>query len=380
MRHVIDLHGGLLRRGWDAKLIVSPKRLDDRYLDEIHALGRDRVEFVAMERAPHLSDMNAYRRIREVLRNMRGRRILHAHSTKAGLLGTLLYAEVSAMAYTPHAYRASDPSLTLLKQRALRGVEMTYSRPYDRILAVSSSEREYALACGIEEERVSCIPNGIHYAGRHMGQAARTARIHASQPITLGFIGRLVHQKNPLLFVETLAHLVERGFNMRAVVVGDGELRHEMKALAERLQVGSRIDWRGEVPGRDAIGEMDIMLHTSLYEALPYTLLEAAAAQLPIVATANHGSRSVMQGELAENIVPEATARALGDRVALLLQDGTLWSRQFDCLDQTAHEFSLETMVTKVEQVYLDLLSPGVQAPSLQRYMAPAVSRIPALI
>ena len=379
MRHVIDLHRGLLRRGRKATLIISRKRLDDRYRDEIYALDKEHLVFVDMERAPHASDVNAYFSVGAALKKMRGHRILHAHSTKAGLLGSLLYPKVDAMLYTPHCYRATDPSLTPLKRHALKSVEMAYSQPYDRIIAVSSAEREYVLGCGVDPDRVTCISNGIEYSGKTCG-ADRSDRMRSSGTITMGFVGRLVHQKNPLLFIDTLALLVRSGYEMKAIVVGDGNQKPEMMSRAEQLNVASRIDWRGEVPASEALNEMDIMVHTSYYEALPYTLLEACSYLLPIVATDNHGSRSVLQGELAENIVKEGTAEALSNRLLQLIRDRSLWLRQLDLLDQTAQAFSLETMVIKIEQIYLDLLSERLKVDrSMERYMAPSVSRIQAL-
>ena len=256
---------------------------------------------------------------------------------------------------------------------------MAYSQPYDRIIAVSSAEREYVLGCGVDPDRVTCISNGIEYSGKTSG-AGRSNRVRSSRTITMGFVGRLVHQKNPLLFIDTLALLVQRGYEMKAIVVGDGDQKPEMMSRAEQLNVASRIDWRGEVPASEALGDMDIMVHTSYYEALPYTLLEACSYLLPIVATDNHGSRSVLQEELAENIVKEATAEALSNRLLQLLHDRSLWLRQLELLDQTAQAFSLETMVIKIEQIYLDLVSERLTFDrSMERYMTPSVSRIQAL-
>jgi len=295
MRHVIDLHRGLVKRGWQSTLILSPRRLDDRYLEEIHSLEKDHVVFVDMERAPHPSDLSAYFRVSTALNRMGGRHVLHAHSTKAGLLGTLLYPEVEAIAYTPHAYRATDPSLSPLTRRVIRGVEMAYSQRYDRIIAVSPSERDYALDCGVNPARVTCIPNGIHFDGTDSA-SLRRRRARLPDTITLGFVGRIVHQKNPLLFIETLAHLVQRGYDMKAVVVGDGNLQREMMSRAEQLNVAGLIDWRGNVPAREALIDMDIMVHTRRYEALPYTLLEACDSLLPVVDKYNHVSRYVLKG------------------------------------------------------------------------------------
>jgi glycosyltransferase involved in cell wall biosynthesis len=376
MRHVIDLSRGLAKRGWNTTLIVSPRRIDERYLAEIQSLDQSQVVYVEMDRAPNTSDLKAYLALRSALKKLRGRRILHAHSTKAGLLGTALQPEVDALAYTPHAYRAIDPNLSPVTRRLLRSVEMAYSRPYDRIIAVSQSEREYTLACGVAPERVTCIPNGIDLKGIDF-DALRKRRLPASQTISLGFVGRFAYQKNPQLFVETLANLAKRGHDVKAVIVGDGELQGEMMALAERLGVAERIDWRGAVTASEALNDMDIMVHTSRYEAMPYTLLEAAAALLPVVATDNHGSRSVLQGELADNIMTEATAEKFGDRILQLVQDRVLWAHQLDLLEQTAHTFSLETMVANIEQVYLDLLAKRPELSKRpRRYMGPVISRI----
>jgi glycosyltransferase involved in cell wall biosynthesis len=376
MRHVIDLHRGLIERNWRSTLIISPKRMDERYLAEINSFDKDQVVFIDMARAPHHSDVSAYVRVNAVLNRMGGRRILHAHSTKAGLLGSLLSPEGVAMTYTPHAYRATDPSLSSLTRLALREVEMAYSRAYDRIIAVSGSEREYVLSCGVDPARVTCIPNGVHYKAND-ADVLRPQRSKLPEPITLGFVGRLAHQKNPLLFVETLACLVQRGCDAKAIVVGDGELRSDMMAHAEHLDVSGRIDWRGDMSASEALHEMDIMVHTSRYEALPYTLLEACACLLRVVATDNHGSRSVLQGELAGNIVAEAKPHALTERILQLVRNKSLWLRQLDLLDAAAHEFSLDRMVGKVEQVYLDLLTTRPElSRGMRNYLAPAVSRI----
>jgi glycosyltransferase involved in cell wall biosynthesis len=376
MRHVIDLYKGLSSRGWKTKLIVSPRRMDERYLPEVQSLDQEDMLYVDMERSPHFSDATAYYRVRSALKKMSGRKILHAHSTKAGLLGTLLSSDVDVTAYTPHAYRASDPNLAPLKRSALRAVEMAYSRPYDQIIAVSASERDYVLKCGVDPDRVTCIPNGIDLAGIDTDQI-RTRRSRLPHTITLGFVGRLAYQKNPQLFIETLAYLVSRGYDVKAIVVGDGDLRDELMSLAEQLNVAGRIEWRGDIPARESMNEMDLMVHTSRYEALPYTLLEACASLLPSVATENHGSRSVLQGELSENIVSQSTPEELSNRILELVQDKPLWLHQLHLLEQAANAFSLDNMVTRVGRIYLNLLAEHIEfSRSTNRYMSHAVSRI----
>ncbi len=120
MRHAIDLYKGLRARGWRVGIVLSPSRLEARYRGELDRLDQNDITYVPMQRAPHVADLRAYSEIAKLLSDGPGDTILHAHSTKAGMIGSLFHSRVRASVFTPHAYRGVDPtssrfSKTLLK-------------------------------------------------------------------------------------------------------------------------------------------------------------------------------------------------------------------------------------------------------------------------
>jgi hypothetical protein len=84
MRHVIDLYKGLKAKAYPVKMVLSPLRIESRYLDELGDLAKGDILYVPMRRAPHTSDVDALLAIRTILKALPPKVILHTHSTKAG--------------------------------------------------------------------------------------------------------------------------------------------------------------------------------------------------------------------------------------------------------------------------------------------------------
>jgi len=110
------------------------------------------------------------------------------------------------------------------------------------------------------------------------------------------------------------------------VVVGDGPLYAELVALAQALGVETRVRFVGTVPGEQVpayLRACDVFVLNSTYEGLPHVLLEAAAAGLPVIATAVGGTPEVLQdGPSAGQLVPPGDPDAL--KAAILSWIGRL--------------------------------------------------------
>jgi glycosyltransferase involved in cell wall biosynthesis len=356
MRHVIDLYRGLRAKDWRVQLVLSPLRLDARYRDELDRLEQRDIIYIPMDREPNARDLKACSAVAGVLDDARGEAILHAHSTKAGAIGALLHSHTKASVLTPHAYRGMDPTCPQFSRRLVRAAERIYSGRYDRVIAVSPAEMEYAKSIGVKEEVLRYIPHGLDTSRIAFPQIYRR-RAHLGRRLCLGFVGRLVSQKNPMLFIEVLAELVARGCDAHAIIVGDGPLRSEMARRAEGRGIAGRLDWRGEVPAVPAMEEMDIMVHTSVYEALPYTLIEACGALLPIVALDNGGSRALLGASMPENLASSAAPVEFATIIAALVRNNSRRVEQLGLLGAIALEHRTDCMVMKTEAEYRSLLS-----------------------
>jgi glycosyltransferase involved in cell wall biosynthesis len=166
----------------------------------------------------------------------------------------------------------------------------------------------------------------------------------------------MTYQKNPALFLDAFAIISKTLTDSSALVVGDGPLLGEMKAYAHKLGISERIIWAGAVSTIEWLGAMDMLIHTSRYESLPYILLEAAAAAIPIVAVANDGSHSIFHETIPEYVVSNGTAGNLAKRAITLLSNYEAVRHLTECGTRIAQELSIDTMVNKIIDEYEGLL------------------------
>lgn len=152
------------------------------------------------------------------------------------------------------------------------------------LIANSALARRRAVARGVREERIFLVPN-VTEAGALNGRDGGDER----SPVRLLFVGRLVEQKRPELFLRVLARANERlkGRRVEAVMAGDGPLAPRLRELAAdlRLPPGS-FEMIGEQSAMGGVyGQADLLMLTSEWEGTPNVVLEAMAHSLPVVAT-----------------------------------------------------------------------------------------------
>src|SRR5207253_5172567 len=130
-------------------------------------------------------------------------------------------------------------------------------------------------------------------------------------------------------------------------LVGEGELRGELEALARELGVAPSVEFLGnrdDIP--ELLGGFDVFAFPSLYEGLCPAVIEAQAAGVPVVATPVGGIRETVLHEETGLIVPVDDAPALADGILRLLEDRPLAERLAGEARRRALErFSVERMV-----------------------------------
>jgi len=355
-RHVLDLYHALTARGWSVRLVVSLARADRLFLEELRQVRPLDVALIDVKRYPHPSDLFALRALRHLTNPAGGFSIVHAHSTKAGMLARGLRSERVATLFTPHAFRGMDPEVSGLRGLGLRQLERAVASGYERVIAVSRAEFDYGLALGLPAGRLRHIPNGLDVqalAGRHAAGAGRPC----GPPFVIGFVGRLVHQKNPEAFLQIFHQLVLSGVDAQAVVIGDGPRRAELQRICEAAGIVQRVSFRGAVDAAPLLGQLDVMLHTSRYESLPYTLLEALAARVPVVAVDNAGSREILPADRLVRSTDDVAGFVAQTRRLLL--DPAFAQRVADDGLRRLQRYDVATMCRAIENEYESLLTAG---------------------
>lgn len=193
-----------------------------------------------------------------------------------------------------------------LRRRVLfRRVALT--GPATRVIVPSRTLRQVALdVWRLDPERVAYIPNGIdcaRFARPPDADAASRIGLQAGERV-IGTVGGLRPEKNFGRLIRALAAL-PRHLRVRLVLVGDGPERSALEAAARSCGVGDRVVFTGAVDRPDGLfGLFDVFALSSDTEQMPYTVLEAMAAGLPVVATDVGDIKTMVAAENRPSIVP----------------------------------------------------------------------------
>lgn len=171
--------------------------------------------------------------------------------------------------------------------------------------------------------------------------------------------GRLAEQKDPMLTLEVLRLLRERGVELVLHIVGDGPLLPAVREGATRLGLDSMVAWHP--PSQEMARwyrSCDLLLMTSVFEGVPYVVYEALAMGVPVVAPALPGNVEFMDNDAGILVKPRDDAEQYARALAQLLDDVELrQSMGARSRERMQRDFSLNTMAKRHEELYAQLLA-----------------------
>jgi glycosyltransferase involved in cell wall biosynthesis len=167
----------------------------------------------------------------------------------------------------------------------------------------------------------------------------------------IGWVGRLSTEKGPDVALEAFASLEDP--HARLLILGEGREQTALRQRADTLGVGERVLWRGVVPNADKLFRaFDGFLLSSRTEGTPMALLEAMAADVPIVATRVGGVPDIVDAQsawLVESLDSEAMARALDE---LLRQPDIARGRAERARERLKDRFAVDPWLSQYESLY----------------------------
>jgi glycosyltransferase involved in cell wall biosynthesis len=311
-RHVLDVARGQADRGHRVGLFVDSTtggpRADAALAELVPhlALGLQRV---AITRELSAHDFGALRFISRQIR-LAAPDVLHGHGAKGAALVRLAPSAPGAIRVcTPHGgslfYRPGT-----IGGGFYRSLEWLLKWRTDLFLF------ESVYVSGLFRAEIGRPPAMVRVVHNGVGDA-EFAPIEAAPGATdLVCLGELRPVKAFDLLIKSLAILKASGRPVSATIAGEGPQDAELRSLAARLGIGKLVRFAGHRPAREAFAMGRMLVMPSHTESLPYVLLEAAAAGLPILATRVGGIPEVFGPEASANlIVPDdvhALARAIG--------------------------------------------------------------------
>ncbi len=174
-------------------------------------------------------------------------------------------------------------------------------------------------------------------------------------------VGRLDHQKDPLLLLQAFALLAKRRPAARLVFIGDGVLREDLQRLIRRESLSHAVRLAGLKPRpqiADWLRAADLFVMSSAYEGMPMAVLEALGSGLPVVSTAvgevGRVVKTGVNGEVVDGREPASLAAAIERSLAVRERYAG-----FPCTSAVA-QYSPRELVSRIYGYYRDvLLRPG---------------------
>lgn len=280
--------------------------------------------------------------------------IVHAHGYRENILAGLgAYYKNIATVSTAHGW-ITDPVRTQIDLWALKALH--------RIIAVSPSVEEKLLAAGFKKDRVVLLMNGVDVAQFRKQPPRRSLQEQfgiSPETFVVGTAARLSPEKGIADLIRAAQQVVKKCPQVKFLIVGDGPERAALEKLTADLDLQSFVSFAGYQENvADFYHLMNLYASPSLQEAMPKSLLEAAACELPIVATAVGGVPQIVQPGETGVLVLTGDPQNLSTEIIRLIQNPGLGEQYGkNARERVCAKFSETETVKKLENLYAEVFA-----------------------
>ncbi|MFL5902051.1 MAG: glycosyltransferase [Solirubrobacterales bacterium] len=292
--------------------------------------------------------------------------IVHTHTAKAGFLGRQAALAVRPRPVVVHTYHGHvlEGYFGAAKARLYLELERALARVSDRLLGVSQATVDDLVRLGVAPpERFRVLPLGLDLdplaePDERLRAASRSELGIGAEEILLVYVGRIVPIKRLDLLLRALAQARESEPRLRLAVVGDGDERPQLERQAAELGIAADalfLGYRREL--RPTFAAADVAVLSSDNEGTPVSLIEAAAAGLPAVATDAGGVGEVVTGDTGI-VVRRGDVAALASALVEMAADAQRRERCGRVARQRALDrYGAERLLSDIDALYRELVA-----------------------
>lgn len=321
-------------------------------------------------------DLIAYRKIKKIIQDFKPH-IVHTHASKAGTLGRLAayHCGVPIIVHTFHGH-VFHSYFGKLKTTFYKNIERFLAKRSTAIIAISEKQKEELTSIHhiCNENKVEVIPLGFDLSKFQVNQAEkrkafRTRYDIQDDELVISIIGRLVSVKNHPLFLEALKIVSGKTTKkLRAFIIGDGEARETIEAKARSLDLSfsdatkerakTLLTFTSWIKDIDiALAGSDIISLTSFNEGTPVSLIEAQAANKPIVTTNVGGIENVVLPGITALLCTNNDIEQFASQLLKLVESNELQKQMAENgWKHVKEKFHYTRLVKDMEQMYRKLL------------------------
>jgi len=316
IRHILDIANGQAERGHEVGIVadsLTGGERADAALAEIAPRMRLGVYRLPVHREPHPTDVVFWARFSRLIRRLNPQ-VLHGHGAKAGVFVRLASRTANNIrVYTPHGGSLHYSPDTLAGAFYSR-LERALMNRTELFLFESAFARDtYQRVIGVPSGLVRCVFNGVT-AGEFDPVAL------ADDATDLVYVGEFRHIKGADLLVDAVAKLRSGGRAITLTLAGDGEETASLKAQIERLKLGDAVRFIGHVKARYGFSKGRLLVVPSRGDSMPYVVIEAAAAGIPMIA-ANVGGIPEIFASHTDALFKPSDVDAMTNAIAAVIDD-----------------------------------------------------------
>lgn len=284
--------------------------------------------------------------------------VVHAHTSHAHTLASLAAAPFGRWRRRPRVVVARRVDFSIFRRSFFGLNGLKYLHGVDAYVTVSEAIRRVLIGDGVPAARITCVHSGIDLAKIEAAPDRREqVRAELGVPpghLLLANVAHMADHKGQRYLLEALPAVLARRPDVVCAIVGDGELRQELEALAAKLGVTAAVRFPGfrqDVP--TILKALDLFVMPSHMEGLGTSVLDAMAAGVPVVGTEAGGMPESIEHGVTGLVCPVRDAGALARAILSLLDDPALARRLADAGAARVRErFSTEAMVEGTLRVY----------------------------
>ncbi len=341
--------------------------------DSLHILEEYGVKATLIEemkRTPNFfNDRKAYQKIKQIIREYQPD-IVHTHAAKAGALGrrAAKSMRVPVIVHTYHGH-VFHSYFGKLKTALYKFIERRLAKISTGIIAISEIQKEeltqqhtICQASKVKVIQLGFDLNRFHESLEHKRTETRQQFGLSEDEIAVAIVGRLAAVKNHQLFlnaIEAIAAKTEK--KVTFFIVGDGDERSNIEQRITSLKLPSTLkivmtSWIKDIasfnPG------MDLICLTSLNEGTPVSLIEAQAANVPILTTNVGGVKDIVLENETGFVVSNNSLSEFSEKLLFLIENDSIRKEMsLKGWDFVKSKFHYSTLVHNMENYYSELLN-----------------------
>ena len=355
-RHVYDLSVAMKARGDTVVVALGGNGILRQKLEDIgiktyaiNKLGRD---------LSITKDVGSFREIFMTIKHEKPD-VVHLHSPKAAGLGAVAsrLLRVPEVIYTVHGW-AFNENRPLYQRAGIMLMSWFTMLSVHKVVLLSEHERKQAEHFPWVKAKLSVIPLGIKVPifmsvegakqtlAKHIGMGL----VEFKKKIVISTIAELHPNKG-------LEYLIEAMKNVQGsilVVIGDGDLSAKLHMQIKSAGLEERVFLAGYMADAGQyLKASNIFVLPSLKEGLPYVILEAGSASLPVIATTVGGIPEMIEDMKSGVLVQPKDSSELAHAISYITEHPLLARQYGAALRETVmQKFGVEKMVNEVARLY----------------------------